>query len=340
MEPLKPSDPRSVGGIALHGRLGEGGMGVVYFGVTPEGQPVAVKVISGQGNAADGELRERFDREIAAMHMVQGPRVAALVAAADPGEPEPWLAMEYVRGLTLREYVNGHGPLPAHLGAALGDLLAEALRAIHAAGLLHRDLKPANVLLGADGPKVIDFGLAALVEAGHELTRTGQFIGTPMTAAPEQISDPRDLTPAADVYALGATLIFALAHHFPYERPQLPALIFAITDPNTAPDLRGVPATLEPVIRAMVEHDPRARPTLPEAAEEFRRVLRTDGLTPHDARVHLATQTYVELPTDPPVDVELPRPARVRRRDARPPGRTVQDLALRLCTAYQRAARL
>ncbi|WP_160573938.1 serine/threonine-protein kinase [Actinomadura physcomitrii] len=334
-----PSDPRTIGGIELHGRLGEGAMGTVYFGITPDGDQVAVKVISKRSAAADGELRARFENEIGAMRTVQGSRVASLVAASEPGEEPAWLAMAYIRGLTLRQYVDARGPLPGDMGAALGDLLTEALGAIHAADLWHRDLKPANIMLAADGPKVIDFGLVALLGSDQELTRSNQFIGTPVTCSPEQISNPRDLTAAADVYSLGATLVFALAQHYPYERPNLPAMIHAITDPGTSPDLSGVPATLEPVISAMVAYEPEVRPTLGQASAEFRQVCWSAGLSPQDARVHLATLTYVEQPTDPPSDIEPPRPP-VRRREVRPPVPAVDALATRLRSAYQRGTRL
>ncbi|MEU6034712.1 serine/threonine-protein kinase [Actinomadura sp. NPDC047616] len=341
MESLRPSDPRDIGGIALHGRLGEGGMGAVYFGITAEGQPVAVKVIR-KDFADHQELRERFDREIEAMEAVQGPRVASLVAASDPGDEQPWLAMEYVRGLTLRQFVDEHGELTADMGAALGDFLAEGVAAIHAAKLFHRDLKPANILLGLDGPKVIDFGLVALAEAEHHLTATGMMLGTPLTSAPEQVESPKNAGAAADVYSLGATLLYALARHYPYERPTVPALLRAITDRDTAPDLSGVPPTLEPVIAAMLAFAPEARPTLAEAADEFQQVYGVAGLSRRDARIHLATLTYVARPSDPPTDLDppRPRPARSARRETRPATPMVKALAERLENVYQRAVRL
>ena len=147
--------------------------------------------------------------------MVQGPRVASLIASSAPDEFPPWFAAEYVRGLTLTEYVAQYGPLPAELAAALGIGLAEALTAIHEAGILHRDLKPSNILLGRDGPKVIDFGLAALTAAPGDLTRTSETIGTPVCMAPEQVNSAKDLTTAADVYSLGAVLVFALDRALP-----------------------------------------------------------------------------------------------------------------------------
>ncbi|MFC5751067.1 serine/threonine-protein kinase [Actinomadura rugatobispora] len=342
MDDLKPSDPRVIGGIELRGRLGEGGMGAVYFGLTADGEQVAVKVIR---DAMVGHqiVRERFNREIKVMDMIRGPGVAGLVAAAAEGEEPPWLAMEYVRGLTLRQYVEGRGTLAAAMGAALGDLLVEALIAVHTAKLLHRDLKPGNILLGSEGPKIIDFGLAGLLEAleDQELTSTNETFGTPVTMSPEQVESAKNLTPAADVYSLGATLIYALAGHFPYQRPNKNALFHAITDSNIAPDLSGLPPTLEPVIVAMVAHEPASRPTLAEAADEFRRVCKEAGLSPRDARVHLATLTFVKRDTDPPSDFDPPSQAWRRRPVTVPvPRPAIQALADRIRAAYATSTRL
>ncbi|WP_433472792.1 serine/threonine-protein kinase [Spirillospora sp. CA-142024] len=340
MKPLEPADPREIGGIELHGRLGQGGMGVVYFGVTPDAEHVAVKVIR-DGMASQDGIRERFDREVLALGMVQGPRVAGLVAAAEPGAEAPWLAMEYVRGETLKEYLETRPALSAEMGAALGVLLAEALTEIHGARLLHRDMKPGNVLLGPDGPKVIDFGLVDLTEADESLTRTGFRLGTPVFMSPEQVDSAKGLAPATDVYSMGVTLLYALTKHLPYEGLNGHALYFAIANPDKEPDLSGVPAPLAPVVEAMTAHDPRVRPTPVEASREFRGVLAAGGLTPRDARVHLATLTYVERPDDPPSDVEPPRrPARPRHRERSVPRPVVASLADRLALAYGPGPRL
>jgi serine/threonine protein kinase len=225
VEALKPADPAELGGIALRGRLGSGGMGTVYYGVTSDGEQVAVKMIRAE-LLEKSEVLGRFDREATAIGMVQGPRVANLIAASSPDETPPWFAVEYVRGLTLSEYVSERGPFTATMGATLGAGLAEALTAIHQAGILHRDLKPSNILLGRDGPKVIDFGLAALTAAPGDLTRTADTIGTPVCMAPEQVRSARDLTTEADVYSFGVVLLFALTGHYPYQRPTVQAMLY------------------------------------------------------------------------------------------------------------------
>lgn len=340
MDPLRSSDPRHIDGIELHGTLGEGGMGTVYFGVTPEGDQVAVKVIR-KDLAGQDEIRERFEREVLAMGMVQGPRVAGLVAAAEPGAERPWLAMEYVRGVTLKEYVEANGPLSTEMGAVLGDLLAEALTEIHRTGLLHRDLKPANILLGADGPKVIDFGLVDLVESDQGLTQTNAVLGTPAFMSPQHAGSPRDLTPAADVYSLGVVLIYALTKHLAYKAAGHGAMLMAILDQNQRPDLSGLPPVLEPVIGAMVAYEPEGRPSLGQASKEFRAALIAGGLAPRDARVHFATLTYVERASDPPTYVEPPKvPVQRRPRERTAPRPAVETLADRLFAAYGPSARL
>lgn len=339
MKALESEDPRRVGEIELHGRLGEGGMGRVYFGLTPAGDRVAVKVIH-KGLADRPEVRKRFDREILALQTIQGPRIAALLAASEPEDQQAWLAMEYVRGMTLKEYVDAHGRLPAELVIALGDQLLEAVTTIHTAGALHRDLKPANIIMAADGPKVIDFGLIDLADA-EELTRTQELLGTPSYMSPEHVRSAKELTPATDVYSLGAVLLFAATTHLAYERDNIHALLYAICDKNTEPDLSGVPPSLTPIIGAMLTGDPDARPTSEQATEHLRELLSHVGIAIRDARVQLATLTYVERPDDPPGDL-VPEPRRPRRRPraARVPAPVVNNLAERLRCSYAASGRL
>ena len=224
------------------------------------------------------------------------------------------------------------------MGAALGIGLAEALTAIHAAGILHRDLKPSNVLLGRDGPKVIDFGLAALAAPG-DITRTTDTIGTPVCMAPEQVKSPKDLTTEVDVYALGAVLTFALTGRYPYERPTMPALLFAIADPATPPDLSAVPEELTGPVSAMLAHAPAARPPLSDVTASLVKVLADDGLTdPGDALRQLAVRTYRERDSDPP-PAEPPTPRRPRLLDnPLVPNTLVQRVADSLRRGYDRNA--
>jgi serine/threonine protein kinase len=342
VEPLKPADPRELGGIALRGRLGRGGMGTVYYGVTPDGEPVAVKMIR-EDLLEKSEVLGRFDRETLAIEMVQSPRVANLVKASDADEAPPWFAVEYVRGLTLKDYVEEYGPLTADLGAALGIGLGEALTAIHEAGILHRDLKPANILLGEDGPRVIDFGLAALTAAPGDLTRTAETIGTPVCMAPEQARSPRDLTEAVDIYALGAVLTYTLTAHYPYMRPTLPTLLFAIADSATQPDLAGVPEPLITAVSAMLAQAPAARPSLTEVTAALAKMLATalpDGgpTDPGEALRQLAVRTYRERDTDPPpVDPPQARPLRLPD-NPKVPSPLVREAADTLRRDYARAA--
>jgi serine/threonine protein kinase len=338
VEDLKEADPRELGGIALHGRLGRGGMGTVFYGVTEDGEPVAVKMIR-EDLLENSEVFGRFDRETQALGMVQSPRVANLVLPPAVDEAPPWFAVEYVRGLTLKDYIEEFGPLTTELGAALGIGLAEALTAIHEAGILHRDLKPANILLGRDGPRVIDFGLAALTAAPGDLTRTSETIGTPVCMAPEQARSPRDLKPPVDVYALGAVLTYALTGHYPYMRPTLPAMLFAITDAATLPDLSGVPEPLTAAISAMLAQSPAARPSLADVTAALAKVLAGTGLTdPGEALRQLAVHTYRERDTDPPpVEPPAPRPLRLPE-DPKVPIPLVQQVAGLLRRDYARTA--
>src|SRR6266550_4396856 len=178
MRGLQPGDPELIGPYRLRGRLGAGGMGRVYLGLSPGGRAVAVKVIRAD-LAQDAEFRARFRREVAVARTVSG-LFTAPVIDADTDGPVPWLATAYVPGPSLADAVSQHGPLPAASVLALARGLAEALSAIHAAGVVHRDLKPANVLLAEDGPRVIDFGISRAVEASV-LTHTGLVVGSPVS---------------------------------------------------------------------------------------------------------------------------------------------------------------
>ncbi|WP_329397793.1 protein kinase domain-containing protein [Streptomyces melanogenes] len=259
-DPLLASDPRRLGGIRLLGRLGAGGMGQVYLGRTPGGRLVAVKTVH-EHLADDPHYRERFRREAAAARAVTGAHTAP-VLDADPDSPVPWLATAFLPGVTLGRAVAAGGALRSPAVRALGSALAEALTAIHAAGLVHRDLKPSNVLVTADGPRVIDFGIARAVR-GQALTETGAIIGTPGYLAPELIAgDGPPATAAADVFALGAVLAFAATGRNPFGTGTVAILLFRTV--HEEPELSGVPRAsgLRELVERCLDKDPEVRPTV------------------------------------------------------------------------------
>jgi hypothetical protein len=205
ISPLLEHDPADVGPLRLIGRLGAGGMGIVYAGLSAAGERVAVKVVHPE-LAHDPEFRTRFAREIALLGKIRSAGTVR-VLAADADAAQPWFATEYVAGPTLEERVRGVGPLAGDDLYGLASGLAEALVAMHAAGVVHRDLKPANVILSPSGPRVVDLGIARAVdEAG--VTRTGVLIGSPAWLSPEHYRDD-EVGPAADVHAWGLLVAFA-----------------------------------------------------------------------------------------------------------------------------------
>ncbi|MFJ9691717.1 serine/threonine-protein kinase [Kitasatospora sp. NPDC101183] len=252
---MRPTDPTVIGGrYRLLARLGAGGMGVVYLGRSPGGRLVAVKCVHWD-LATDPGFRRRFTRELEAARRVGGFHTAQVVDADTEGDP-PWIVTAYIPGPSLTEAVAEHGPLPEPVLRILGAGLAEALAAVHAAGLVHRDLKPSNVLLGEDGPRVIDFGIARALD-GASITRTQTVIGTPGYMAPEQIAGG-ELGPACDLFSLGRVLCHA-AGADPYGAGTPQVLLYRIM--NAEPDLSGVPVTLRPLVAACLARRPEDRPT-------------------------------------------------------------------------------
>src|SRR5580704_9768670 len=212
MQPLTSADPAAIGGYRLEARLGSGGMGRVYLAFTPAGRPVALKVVrSDLGD--DQDFRIRFEQEIQAARQVRGLYTAELIDA-DPAATPPWLVTAYVPGPSVEEVIDRDGAMPEATVFRLIAGVAEALQAIHAAGVIHRDLKPSNVLLAPDGPRVIDFGIARALEA-TALTRSGMMVGSPQFMAPEQIRD-QPVTPAIDVFALGSLAAYAARGRSPF----------------------------------------------------------------------------------------------------------------------------
>jgi hypothetical protein len=262
-EPL-PGDPAELAGYRISGRLGAGGMGRVYLAFTPGGRPVALKVLRPE-LGDDPEFRARFGQEVAAARQVSG-LFTAQVLDADPDGSPPWLATAYVAGQSLAQAVADHGPLPEGSVLLLTAGVAEALQGIHAAGLVHRDLKPSNVLLAADGPRVIDFGIAQAAEAAT-LTRTGYRIGSPQFMAPEQVQGG-PLTGAADVFALGALAAYAATGRPPFGEGDVAAVMYRVL--NADPDTDGCPGPLRALITACLAKEPSARPAPAQVVDHCR----------------------------------------------------------------------
>ncbi|WP_240167536.1 MFS transporter [Streptomyces noursei] len=267
MDQLISSDPTHIGPYRLIARLGAGGMGLVYLGRSEVGRTVAVKVVQAE-HAQHPEFRRRFAREVAAARKVGGSWTAA-VLDADTEAAVPWVATQYIPGPDLTTVVaHDFGPLPERSVRVLANRLALALQAVHGAGLIHRDLKPSNVLVTVDGPRVIDFGIARAMDslAGDSLhTRTGMLIGSPGFMSPEQVRG-LELTPASDVFCLGAVLVYAATGRLLFGATEtgLNAHLFRIAEEE--PDLTGVPEPLLDLVRACLDKDPAARPTLQQVA--------------------------------------------------------------------------
>ncbi|MFD0904951.1 serine/threonine-protein kinase [Actinomadura sediminis] len=257
VEALGPEDPRDVGAYRLIARLGAGGMGRVFLGRSARGRMVAVKLVHPE-LARDPEFRRRFRHEVAAARKVGGEWTAA-VLDADTESGAPWVATAYVPGPSLREVVDAHGPLPEASVRALADGLARALRAVHGHDLIHRDVKPTNVLVTIDGPRLIDFGIARSGD-GDVATRTGVLVGSPGFMSPEQVRGT-PLTPASDVFSLGAVLAFAATGRPPFDGAadvRLYRLVFE------APDLDGVDGPVRDLIERCLAKEADARPALDE----------------------------------------------------------------------------
>ncbi|KUN47530.1 serine/threonine-protein kinase [Streptomyces olivochromogenes] len=252
---LRREDPRVVGSFRLHRRLGAGGMGVVYLGSDRRGQRVALKVIR-PDLAEDQEFRSRFAREVSAARRIRGGCTARLVAA-DLEADRPWFATQYVPGPSLHDKVAEEGPMSAADVAAVGAALSEGLVAVHEAGVVHRDLKPSNILLSPKGPRIIDFGIAWATGAST-LTHVGTAVGSPGFLAPEQVRGAA-VTPATDVFALGATLAYAATNDSPFGHGSSEVMLYRVV--HEEPQLHGVPDALAPLVRACLAKDPEERPS-------------------------------------------------------------------------------
>ncbi|GGQ19617.1 protein kinase domain-containing protein [Streptomyces virginiae] len=257
MKPLESGDPTSLGEgrYRLVGRLGQGGMGVVYLGRSQSGRAVAVKVVRPELSTEPG-FRRRFADEVAAARRVGGFHTAPVVDADPDGNPA-WLVTAFVPGPTLQAVLARVGALPPDTLTVLAAGLAEALEAIHRAGVIHRDLKPANIIVAEDGPRVIDFGIARALD-GTALTQTGLQVGTPGFLAPEQLTGGGAVTPAVDMFALGVVLTQA-AGGAPFGDGPSAARHYKVV--YEEPDLSAVPSELREAIGSCLSKDPAARPT-------------------------------------------------------------------------------
>ncbi|MGI5118999.1 serine/threonine-protein kinase [Marinactinospora thermotolerans] len=277
LSPLEPGAPSSIGPYRLVGRLGAGGMGVVYGALDHTDRCIAVKVVH-ERLAADPDFRARFEREVALLRRVGG-LCTASVHAADPGAPRPWVATDFVPGATLSRHVRENGPLDGDRLTAFAAGVAEALCAIHGAGIVHCDLKPGNVILSPSGPKVLDFGIAQpLAEA---TAASGAVFGSPGWMSPERYSGGA-ATPAADVFAWGAVVAYAATGRLPFGRGDSGEL--ARRTRVEPPDIVGVPEGVRPLVERALAKDPGERP----GSEELFAALLELADTGADARPHRA----------------------------------------------------
>jgi len=266
VQALRPGDVVEIAGYRLLGRLGQGGMGTVYLAESATGQKVALKVI--QDHLLDQpEFRARFSGEVERAKNVP-PFCTAEVLDADPEHEPPYLVVEYVDGPTLSDIVRESGPLAGAALHSLGIGMATALTAIHNSGVIHRDLKPANVLLPRGGVKVIDFGLARASAEATQLTQTDQVMGTIPYIAPERLGPlDRPISPAADVFAWGAVMVYAATGHTPFggDTPAATAVRIMTEEPN----LDGVSSALHEIIAQTLQKSPADRPTARELLDRL-----------------------------------------------------------------------
>ncbi len=260
MEPLRSSDPRTVGPWQLLNRIGSGGMGVVFM--AQRGTQLAALKVVRDSYLDDANARARFKREVNTLRRVSGPFVAAIIDADMDANPA-WIASEFVEGPDLKAHVDVHGAMqPAQWELLAGGLLL-ALAAVHAAGVVHRDIKPANVLLAKDGPKLIDFGIAQAGD-GTVLTTTGLAVGSPAWMAPEQVG-AKVAGPAADVFCAGSVLLFAATGRAPWGTGSIVEVMGQIA--SAAPDLSGLTARQQQLLRGLLEKEPARRPSAAQAAQ-------------------------------------------------------------------------
>lgn len=316
LSPLTHDDPRNLSRYLLLARLGSGGMGTVYLARNPGGRTVALKTMHA-AIATDLAARTRFRLETDAARII-GSQHGAAVVDADPLAETPWLATEYVLGPPLDDAVTLCGPLLEPSVRALGAALAGALGQLHSSDVVHRDLKPSNVMVTADGPKVIDFGIARA--AGDDrLTRMGVAAGTPAFMSPEQATG-QEHTSAGDAFALAGVLVYAAAGHGPFGTGQAADLLYRVR--YAEPDLTGAPEALAPILARCLAKDPAERPgtarlaaELPDGRGDFADHLPDDLLAEIARR---ATEVWQYAPYRLPAPNRAPLPETVPDHGPRP----------------------
>ncbi|GAA1017550.1 hypothetical protein Aple_023370 [Acrocarpospora pleiomorpha] len=289
----------------MTGRLGAGGQGIVYLANAPDGAQVALKVINAE---VGSDARRLFEREFAVLRRVSGFCTAQVLDADVTADP-PYIVSEYVAGQSLHAFIAEHGPLTGAELDRLAVATATALIAIHRAGIVHRDFKPQNVLLGRDGPRVIDFGIARVLQDGAAVASA--HVGTPRYMAPEQIRG-EEFGPAADIFAWGATIVHAATGRSPFEANTLPAVLFRVL--HEPPDLGALPGHLRSLVGRCLSKDPADRPT----ASELPLSIMDLGVSPQ-AEPRRAGRGAAGARTKPP---------RVRRRTILASGAIVAALTL------------
>ncbi|OLT10937.1 hypothetical protein BJF79_25060 [Actinomadura sp. CNU-125] len=263
VDPLLPGDPARLGPYELAGRLGEGGQSIVYLGRREDGGQAAIKLLRAR-LSRNPEWRSRFERELAVIGRVAG-FCTAQVLDADFSGDAPYVVSEYVPGPSLSALVGGDGPRTGTDLDRLAIGTVTALAAIHRAGILHRDFKPSNVLMGPDGPRVIDFGIARVL--GSSSARSSGVMGTPSYMAPEQIADG-DLGAGVDMFAWAATMLFAATGRHPFGNDNISAVFHRIL--QYEPDMSALPDSLRGVVAGCLAKDPARRP---EAQQVLRDLL-------------------------------------------------------------------
>ncbi|HEX4818073.1 MAG TPA: serine/threonine-protein kinase, partial [Nonomuraea sp.] len=297
--PLQPGDPPTLGSYRLLGRLGKGAQGIVFKGAAPDGRLVAIKLLNTRLDKP-GMDGERFMREVAAARRVAQFCTAQVLGANLAGE-QAYIVSELVDGVSLQVVVQRDGP---RTGGALYRLAVgtvTALAAIHRAGIVHRDFKPSNVLIGSDGPRVIDFGIARALDSA--VMTTSGVVGTPAYMSPEQISAER-VGPPSDLFSWAQTMVYAATGRPAFGQDSLPAVIYRVI--NEEPDLSAFPDDLRPIVQSCLNKRAEARPT---AAEALFALLEQQGETPVLDEAALTTGSRLAAETSaPPARPQEPAP--------------------------------